>query len=137
MTIDTLAITLTSLRAIDGFIATLNSENEGSENPRTLEEFVLQHITAMGRGMADSKKIGTISSAEFVLRFTPQEYGGIVAAAQQSPELAALLNELRVNPQANMDDPRLLPGLQMLVAAGLLAAERIPQLTAYDRPEVG
>jgi len=34
-------------------------------------------------------------------------------------------------------DPRLLPGLQMLVAAGLLTAERIPELTAYQRPEVG
>lgn len=136
MTINTLTITLTNTRVIDGFIATLNSENEGSDNPRTLEQFVLQHVTAMGQDMASSKNVGVITAAEFVLRFTPQEYGGIMAAAQQSAELAALLNELRTNPNVNLDDPRLIPGLQLLAGADLLAAERIPELLAYDRPEV-
>lgn len=136
MALSSLTITITNPRVIDGFVATLNSENEGSANPRTLEEFVLQQVNASGRSMANSKKIGIIPSSAFILRFTGAELSAIKAAAAQSPELAALLADVGANAEAYMDDPRLLPGLQLLTAANLLDPERIAELLTYDRPEV-
>ena len=133
---DSLTITITSPRVIDGFIATLNSENEGRPSPRTLQEFVTSHVEALGRSMATSKRVGIISAAEFVLRFQPAEYSAIITAAQSNAQLAALLNQLRSNAEVHFDDPRLEPGLQLLVGAGLLAPERVAELLHYDRPEV-
>ncbi len=58
-----------------------------------------------------------------------------MAAMEQSAEIAALVSELTTAPNVRLNDPRLEAGLQALVGAGLIEAERIPELLSYARPE--
>jgi hypothetical protein len=128
MTLSTLTITLSDTRLIDGWVEAAN------RNGSTPEQLALDFLKHQGRIYADLNRIGLITSSAFIRRFTPPEYGAILAAAEQSPQVAALVDELINSPTVALDDPRLEPGLQALAAAGLIAAERIPHLLAYSRP---
>lgn len=137
---NTLTITLTDARIIDGWVAAANA------NGYTPQDLALEFLRQQGKSYADLNKIGIITSAAFIARFTPVEYGAILAAAQPDPDaseddaavssqIQQLLNELFAAPNVILDDPRLKPGLQLLVSAGLLDAGRPAEILAYDRPE--
>ena len=130
MPLSTLTITITDTRLIDGWVEAAN------RNSTTPAELAGEFLRIQGRSYADLFAVGLITSAAFVSRFTPAEYGAVLAAAEQSPEVAALIAELTSSPLVALDDPRLEPGLTLLAAAGLIAAERVPELLAYQRPEV-
>jgi len=72
---DTLTITLTNPRQIDGYIKAAN--NAGMTPEALAEEFLAQQ----GARYADGFRIGVITGAAFVARFTPAEYGAILAYA--------------------------------------------------------
>jgi hypothetical protein len=129
MALSTLTITITDTRLIDGWVEAAN------RNGTTPEGLASEFLRIQGRSYADLFAVGLITSAAFVSRFTPAEYGAVLAAAEQSPEVAALIGELTGSPLVALDDPRLEPGLQLLAAAGLITAERVPELLAYQRPE--
>jgi len=129
MPLSSLTITLSDTRLIDGWVEAAN------RNGTTPELLALEFLKHQGRIYADLNRIGLITSSAFIRRFTAQEYGAILAAAEQSPQVAALVDELTSSPTVALDDPRLEPGLQALAAAELIAAERIPELLAYSRPE--
>jgi len=129
MTLSSLTITLSDTRLIDGWVEAAN------RNGTTPDLLALEFLKHQGRIYADLNRIGLITSSAFIRRFTAQEYGAILAAAEQSPQVAALVDELTSSPTVPLDDPRLEPGLQALAAAELIAAERIPELLAYSRPE--
>jgi hypothetical protein len=129
MPLSSLSITLSDTRLIDGWVEAAN------RNGTTPELLALEFLKHQGRIYADLNRIGLITSSAFIRRFTAQEYGAILAAAEQSPQVAALVDELTSSPTVALDDPRLEPGLQALAAAELIAAERIPELLAYSRPE--
>lgn len=122
-----LTITLPSTRATEGLIEAAN------RNDTTPEALALEILALQGRSYADLYRIGVITSAAFIARFTPTEYAGIQASTD--PVVQGLLATLLSEPLVNFDDPRLVPGLQVLVAAELLAPERVDELLAYDRPE--
>lgn len=131
MPLSTLTITLTDTRLIDGWVEAAN------RNGTTPEQLALEFLKHQGRAYADLNRIGLITSAAFVARFAPAEYTAIMAAAERSSEIAGLIATLTDAPTVTLDDPRLEPGLQQLAAAGLIAAERIPVILAYARPEPG
>ena len=116
-------------RYVDGWVAAATAAGQ------TPEAFVLEFLRAQGKSYAHNYKVGTFPSSDFILRVQPAEYAGIVAAAETDPNVAALLAELRNEPFAAVDDPRLGPGLDYLVAVGLLTAERRTELLSYERPE--
>lgn len=124
----TISITLDHARFVDGFIEAAN------RNGTTAEALALELLETQGKSYADLFNIGVITSAAFIARFTPEEYAGILAAAEVDATVAGLLATLLAEPLVNFDDPRLAPGLEQLVAAGLLAIERVPVLLSYDRP---
>lgn len=128
MTLDSIAITVTQPRVIDGFIAAANKIGI------TPEEMINEMITQRGRYHADNNNIGVITSAAFVSRFTPTEYGAIMTAAETDEEIRNLINELTSSLQVALDDARLEPGLTLLVNKGLLNSERISSLLSYERP---
>jgi hypothetical protein len=199
MTMDTLVITLTNSRAIDGLLFAAGTT--GKSVAAYAEGLLVQE----GRRYADAIGHGIITSAAFVARFTPAEYGAILAAAEvvevpepipgvpteaeqqayddmvaayallENPTLddtnmyesvlasyaaataptnqadidaakaanavaesvKALLNQLFASPNVALDDPRLQPGLDLLVQVGLLDAGRPSEILSYMRPEVG
>jgi uncharacterized protein YqgC (DUF456 family) len=126
---NSLTITLTDLRAIDGWI---EASNRAGMTPEAMALELLQH---QGLRYADLFKIGVLTSAAFVQRFTAAEYGAIRAAATQSAEVASLIGELVDSPMVVLTDPRINPGLAMLTAAGLLAQGRAAEIMAWERPK--
>jgi hypothetical protein len=129
MAINSITVQITDQRIVDGWVAAAIKNNT---TPEALAREFLEH---QGRTYADLNRIGLLTSGAFIQRFTAQEYGAILAAADQSPDVAALIEQLVSSPLVALDDPRLEPGLQQLVAAGLLAPQRVPELLAYERPE--
>ena len=128
MTLSSLTVTIANPRIVDGWV------EAAIRNNSTPEELAAEFLINQGKSYADLFGIGIITSATFMARFTPMEYMAIMTAAQQSPELAALVSTLTASSHVVMDDARLAPGLQALVDAGLLEANRVPQLLSYARP---
>jgi hypothetical protein len=126
---NSITITLTDLRAIDGWV---EASNRAGMTP---EAMALELLQGQGLRYADLFQIGVLTSAAFVQRFTPAEYGAIRAAATQSAEVASLIEELVDSPMVILTDPRIPPGLTMLTAAGLLAEGRAAEIMAWERPE--
>jgi hypothetical protein len=126
---DILTATITSHRAIDGLIAAANKNGE------SLEAFVNGIITDEGLKYARLNGVGVITSAAFISRFTQQEFGDILAAAKTNEAVQGLVTTLLSVPFVDFDDPRLLPGLQLLAGVGLIQFSRIAELMTYDRPE--
>ena len=127
--INSITITLTDLRSIDGWVEAANRAN------MTPEAMALELLTHQGLRYADLFRIGVLTSAAFVQRFSAAEYGAIRAAATQSAEVASLIGELVNSPTVVLTDPRSPPGLAMLTAAGLLAEGRAAEIMAWERPE--
>jgi hypothetical protein len=126
---NSLTITISDLRAIDGWV---EASNRAGMTPEAMALELLQH---QGLRYADLFRIGVLTSAAFVQRFTAAENGAIRAAAEQSPEVASLLKEVVDSPTVVLTDPRIPPGLAMLTAAGLLAQGRAAEIMAWERPE--
>lgn len=129
MPISSLTITISDPRAIDGWVEAAN------RNGTTPEAMAAELLAQQGLSYAGLFRIGVITSAAFVARFTPSEYTAIMTAAEQSPEVAALVEQLTASPHVSFSDPRLAPGLEQLAAAGLIAPERVTELQSYERPE--
>lgn len=122
-------ITLTlPQRAYDGLVEAAH------RNGLTVEELALQFVESAGFNYANLFKIGLLTSAAFVQRFSAQEYGAILAAADQNQQIGGLVMELINSPFVALDDPRLPPGLALLVSAGLLAPDRPEEILYYERP---
>ena len=136
---DTLSLTVTNPRHIDGFIIAANGAGV------TPEELLSEFVAQQGARYANDFRVGIITGAAFVARFTPQEYGAILAYAQIPPDpgveddshiqVAELLNMLFNTSDVRLDDPRLVPGLNLLVSLGLLDAARPAQILFYERPQ--
>jgi len=129
MPLSTLTITLTDARLIDGWVAAANANGY---TPEAIPEEFLQQ---QGKSYADLYRVGIITGAAFVSRFTPAEYGAILTAAATNPEVQGLLDQLFDSPNVALDDPRLEPGLALLVSEDLLDAARPAEILAYVRPE--
>lgn len=116
-------------RAYDGLI------EAAKRNSLSLATLAGDTLRLQGLQYANLFQIGVLTSAGFVARFTPAEYGAIIAAAATSEPVAILVAQLTASPYVALDDPRLEPGLTLLVDAGLLAPERPAEILAYERPQ--
>lgn len=155
---DTLTITLTNTRSIDGFV------HEANRNEKSVEEYALYLMETQGLRSADDNRIGVITSALFIKRFTASEYAGILNACNTvevpvpvDPEnpteaeisaitqatttntiaaaVSSLVDQLTESPNIALDDVRLRPGLTLLANVGLLDVGRIDTLLSYTRPD--
>ena len=130
LTMETLSLTLTNTRVIDGLIFAANS---AGMTPEGYAEWLL---TKDGHRFADANSYGVVTSAGFFARFTPTEYANVLAASVDN-EIKALLDELTAAERVALDDQRVADGLALLVSRELLGAERPAEITAYERPFPG
>ena len=130
LTMETLSLTLTNTRVIDGLIFAANS---AGMTPEGYAEWLL---TKDGHRFADANSYGVVTSAGFFARFTPTEYANILAASVDN-EIKALIDELTAAERVALDDQRVTDGLALLVSRSLLGAERPAEITAYERPSPG
>ena len=81
LTMDTLSVTLTNTRAIDGLIFAANSAG------MTPEAYAERLLTTEGHRFADANSYGVVTSAGFFARFTPTEYAAVLAASVDTVEV--------------------------------------------------
>ena len=129
MSIDSLTVSLPDKRLIDGWV---EAANRASVSPEAL---MLDVISEEGRKYANLYKVGVVTTSAFILRLMPDEYAAIVAAAEQSPEIAEMVEQFSRQPEIALDDERLRSGLLLLAGVVPGIADRIPDLLAYTRPE--
>ena len=122
-----ITITISDPRAVDGLIEAANRAGV------TPEVITLDFLNKEGIKYADLFKIAVLTSAAFVQRFTAAEYGAIRAAAEQSAEVNGLIQQLIDSPTVVLSDPRILPALELLTAAGLLAPGRAAEIASWQR----
>jgi len=103
-------------------------------NGLTVEALASEAIQQVGISYAEIFRVGVMTSAAFVRRFTVAEYAGILAAAEGNTMVALLVGELLEAPYVALDDERLRPGLEALAQAGLLDADRIAAILDYNPP---
>ena len=115
-------------RAYDGLV------EAGNRNGLTAESIAAELLTNQGNSYAELFRLGVITSAAFMARLTPAEYSAIRTAAETNQEVADLITLLTSVPHVSFSNPRVEPGLALLVAEELLAPERTAELLAYDRP---
>ena len=127
----TITITLSDSLVVDGWIEAAN------RNESTPEAMATEFLTNQGLSYANLFGIGIITSAAFIARLTADEYAAIMAAAEQSVDVASLVSSLISTPTIQLNDPRVEQGLEAVAAAGLIAPERIPELLSYGRPVNG
>jgi len=72
---DTLTVTITDTRTIDGLIFAANSAKLSPE------DYATWLLTQDGKRYADANSYGVVTSAGFFARFTPTEYANILAAS--------------------------------------------------------
>jgi len=140
MALDSLTVTISEKRVLDGLVVAANS---ASMSPEAYCSLLLERD---GRRFADSNDIGVVTSAAFVGRFTPQEYSDILAASVAAPDASIdeqtkaaqvkyLLDELFASPYVALDDSRAVDGVNLLVSFELLAPSRPEEILSYVRPE--
>jgi len=103
-------------------------------NGLTVEALASEAIQQVGINYAEIFRVGVMTSAAFVRRFTVAEYAVILAAAEGNTVVALLVGELLEAPYVALDDERLRPGLVAWAEAGLLDAERIAAILDYNPP---
>lgn len=72
--------------------------------------------------------VRVVTSLAFMERLTQAERIAIRTAARESAELEDWLDMLRAAQEVNLDDPRTVEGVGVLVAAGLLTSERAAEI---------
>jgi hypothetical protein len=75
---DTLTVTITDTRTIDGLIFAANSAKLSPE------DYATWLLTQDGKRYADANSYGIVTSAGFFARFTPTEYANILAASEDT-----------------------------------------------------
>jgi len=101
-------------------------------NGLTVEVLASEAIQQVGISYAEIFRVGVMTSAAFVRRFTVEEYARILAAADADTVVARLVGELLQTTYVALDDERLRPGLEALAQAGLLEADRIAAILDYN-----
>lgn len=101
------------------------------KNNISVTQLISEFIQHQGISYANLFGIGVLTSAGFVARFTPKEYGDILQAATENQDVANLIKQLTSTGFVFLDDPRLIPGLHLLASLGLILPERIPAILEY------
>ena len=107
-------------RIIDGIVTETTTRETDGLTPCAWE--VVAGWTHDGGAFHPPPAVGVWSTLEFLLRFTPEERAA--ARSSQIPEVQDFLDLLRAAGEVRSDHPLTQQGMGLLVAAGLLTAER-------------
>jgi hypothetical protein len=77
---------------------------------------------------------GSITFLQFQELFTPAENVAIITAAGGNPQIMLWLLEAASSPLIILSDPRVIGGVDGLVAAGLLTSDRAAAILANQQP---
>ena len=125
-----ITLTITDKRLLAGVDANKNQHAPD----QTAEQYMQAWLDQIVDSWATAYKIGIVSSAEYVLRFTGAENSAITAAAETDPLIAASLEDVRSRSTVRLYANGVVQGMAYLVAQGLLTQARADEIMAYSVP---
>ena len=126
-----LIITITDSLQLAG-VSAMNAARTG--DPMTDEQYLQSQVEAVCLGYASAFRIGIVSSGDFVLRFTPQEYYDINVAAQTDPVIDGFLARIREVGSVTLYSEETRLGMAYLVGQGLVTGERAEEILSWQTP---
>jgi len=126
-----LTTTITDALQLAGVTAMANDYRARTGESVTDEQYLQSQVEAVCLGYASAYQIGVIFSADFVLRFTPEENAAITAAAATDEMVAGFLTQVRATPTVRLYSDVVVQGLAYLVSQNLITQERADVIGAY------
>jgi hypothetical protein len=127
----TLNVSISDALQLAGVTATANEYRARTGEPVTDEQYLQSQVEAVCLGYASAYRIGIVSSGDFVLRFTADEYRDITAAGLTDPVVAGFMARVRESQDVVLYSDEVTTGMQYLAAQSLLTAERASEIAAY------
>lgn len=101
----------------------------------TAQQWLEWHCEQIARTYGTQFRVSSVSSGDFVLRFSAEEFYAINGAAAGDPIIAGFLARVRESQWVVLDSQEVADGIAYLVAVSLLAADRVPAILAWGAPE--
>lgn len=101
-----------------------------------LESFAESCLIKTFDALRDQYRTDAIRTPAFMRRFPPVKFAAIVAAAEQSPQLAAYLARLDESEWVWLGSTETQSGIAALVGAGLLTQAEADAVLSYPLPEL-
>lgn len=121
--------------AATAYNAALPTPAEGESAATLTPEQYMQMIVD---GAADSYikqfNVGSVSSGDFVLRFTSQEFYDINTAAQTDPHIEGFLARVREIGSVSLYSASVIGAMQYLVEKALVTQERAAEILTWAAP---
>ena len=124
-------ITVTITDKLQEAGATAAAIDTGAESAQSYLQSVLESACL---SYASQFSVDRVTSGEFVLRFTGEEFTAITEAAQTDESVAGFLAATRAHPTVRLADPVVAGGLAYLVSQGLLTQARADEVAFYPIP---
>lgn len=99
------------------------------------QQWLQWHCEQIARIYGDQFRVSSVSSGDFVLRFTADEFHAINTAGATDAIVAGFLVRVRATQWVDLAASEVTAGIGYLVAAGLLAEDRVPAILAWGTPE--
>ena len=121
--------------AATAYNAALPTPPEG-EAPATLtpEQYMQMIVDGAADSYVKQFNVGTVSSGDFVLRFTSQEFYDINVAAQTDPHIAGFLARIREIGSVALYSASVIGAMQYLVERELVTQERAAEILTWTAP---
>jgi hypothetical protein len=124
-------VTITNPLQLAGVTAMAADYRARTGETITDEQYLQSQVEAVCLGYASAYRIGIVSSGDFVLRFTAQEFAMINAAAGTDPHIAGFIGRVRESEWVVLYSAEVVGGMQYLVEVELLTQERAAQIIAW------
>jgi hypothetical protein len=131
----TLNVSISDSLQLAGVTAMANEYRARTGEPVTDEQYLQSQVEAVCLGYASAYRIGIVSSGDFVLRFTPQEFFDINTAAATDPHIAGFMNRIREVGSVTLYSPETVSGMQYLVERELVTQERAAEILSWVAPQ--
>jgi hypothetical protein len=95
------------------------------------QEYLQARTEELCTGYVNAYRVGTISSGEYVLRFTAAENAAITTAGETDPVVAGMLARVRESAEVVLYSDEVQQGVAYLVSEGLLTQARADAILAY------
>jgi hypothetical protein len=106
-------------------------ETDPPTAPLTAQQYAQMVMDGASMSYVTQFRVGTISSGDYVLRFTAAENAAIVAAGATDPIVAGLLARVRESADVVLYSDEVQQGVGYLVSQGLLTQARGAEILAF------
>jgi hypothetical protein len=102
------------------------------------QQWLQWHCQSIAQTYGNQFRVSSVSSGDFVLRFTATEFAAINAAAATDPHIAGFIARVRESEWVVLSSAEVVGGMQYLVEVELLTQERAAEIISWgpvDEPE--